>query len=54
MILSQIKNPYCYKYSDYIVKIRFEDTKVTLIDSLKELVLKTVNSVCHYVIIKSL
>lgn len=41
----QIKNPYCYKYGDYIVKIGFEDTEVTLTDRLKELVLKTANSV---------
>lgn len=42
--VSQIKNPYCYKYGDYIVKIAFEDTEVTLTDRLKELVLKTANS----------
>ncbi len=42
--VSQIKNPYCYKYGDYIVKIGFEDTEVTLTDRLKELVLKTVHS----------
>ncbi len=42
--VTQIKNPYCYKYGDYIVKIGFEDTGVTLTDRLKELVLKTANS----------
>lgn len=43
--VSQIKNPYCYKYGDFIVKIGFENTEVTLTDRLKELVLKTANSV---------
>lgn len=42
--VTQIKNPYCYKYGDYIVKIGFEDTGATLTDRLKELVLKTANS----------
>lgn len=42
--VTQIKNPYCYKYGDYIVKIGFEDTGVTLTDRLKELVLKAANS----------
>lgn len=42
--VTQIKNPYCYKYGDFIVKIGFEDTGVTLTDRLKELVLKTANS----------
>ena len=41
--LEQIKNPYCYKYGEYIVKIGFEDTTVTLTDRLKELILKTAN-----------
>ena len=39
----QIKNPYCYKYGEYIVKIGFEDTTVTLTDRLQELILKTAN-----------
>ena len=39
----QIKNPYCYKYGDYVVKISFEDTAVTLTERLKELMLKTAN-----------
>lgn len=39
--VSQIKNPYCYKYGDYIVKIGFEDTDVTITDRLRELILKT-------------
>lgn len=41
--LEQIKNPYCYKYGEYIVKIGFEDTTVTLTDRLQELILKTAN-----------
>ncbi len=43
--LEQIKNPYCYKYGEYIVKIGFEDTEVTLTDRLQELILKTVGTV---------
>ena len=39
--LEQIKNPYCYRYGEYIVKIGFEDTTVTLTDRLQELILKT-------------
>lgn len=39
----QIKNPYCYIYGDYVVKISFEDTAVTLTERLKELMLKTAN-----------
>lgn len=39
--VSQIKNPYCYKYGKYIVKIGFEDTDVTITDRLRELILKT-------------
>ncbi len=31
--LEQIKNPYCYRYGEYIVKIGFEDTTVTLTGS---------------------
>ena len=41
----QIKNPYCYKYGDYIVKIGFEDTDVTITERLRELILKTANAV---------
>lgn len=41
--VAQIKNPYCYKYGDYIVKLRFEDTDVTLTDRLREVVLKIAN-----------
>ena len=43
--LEQIKNPYCYKYGEYIVKIGFEDTTVTLTDRLQELILKTASVV---------
>lgn len=39
--VTQIKNPYCYRYGDYIVKIGFEDTTVTLTDRLREMILKT-------------
>lgn len=41
----QIKNPYCYKYGDYIVKIGFEDTTVTITERLRELILKAANAV---------
>jgi len=41
--LEQIKNPYCYKYGEYIVKIGFEDTTVKITDRLQELILKTAN-----------
>ena len=43
--LEQIKNPYCYRYGEYIVKIGFEDTKVTLTDRLQELILKTASTI---------
>lgn len=43
--LEQIKNPYCYRYGEYIVKIGFEDTTVTLTDRLRELILKTAGAV---------
>lgn len=43
--LEQIKNPYCYRYGDYIVKIGFEDTTVTLTDRLQELILKTASAI---------
>lgn len=42
--VEKIKNPYCYKYADYIVKIGFEDTAVTLTERLTELILKTANA----------
>ena len=40
----QIKNPYCYRHGEYIVKIGCEDTEVTLTERLKELILKTANA----------
>lgn len=39
--IEQIKNPYCYKHGDYIVKIGFNETEVTLSDRLREVILKT-------------
>ena len=43
-VVRQIKNPYCYRHGEYIVKIGFEDTEVTLTERLKELILKTANA----------
>lgn len=43
--LRQIKNPYCYRYGEYIVKIVFEDTTVTLTERLQELILKTASTI---------
>ncbi len=43
--LIQIKNPYCYRYGEYIVKIGFEDTTVTLTERLQELILKTASTI---------
>lgn len=43
--IEQIKNPYCYKYGDYIVKIEFEDTEATLTDRLQELILKIADTI---------
>lgn len=42
--VEQIKNPYCYKYGDYIVKIGFMNTNVNITDRLRELVYKTTNT----------
>lgn len=41
--LQKIRNPYCYKYKDYVVKVSFADTSETLTDRLEELILKTAN-----------
>lgn len=41
--VKQIKNPYCYKYGDYIVKINFADTSVTITEQLRELIFKAAN-----------
>lgn len=43
--LEQIKNPYCYRYGEYIVKIGFTDTTVMLTDRLQELILKTASAI---------
>lgn len=43
--IRQVKNPYCYKYGDYIVKINFEDTEVTLTERLREMIMKAANAV---------
>ena len=42
--IRQIKNPYCYKYGEYIVIIGFEDTSVTLTERLREMILKAAGS----------
>ncbi|MBS6196141.1 MAG: hypothetical protein KH828_11240 [Clostridiales bacterium] len=39
--IEQIKNPYCFKCNDYIVKISFADTEVTLEEKLQELIFNT-------------
>lgn len=36
--LEQIKNPYCYRHGEYIVKIGFTSTDVTIEERLKEYV----------------
>ena len=36
--IKQIKNPYCYRHGDYIVRIKFSDSDVTLADRLKEII----------------
>ena len=43
--IAQIKNPYCYKYAGYIVKITFEDTDATLTQRLKEIIARTCGTV---------
>jgi len=32
--IRQIGNPYCYRYGDYVVKVGFADTDVTLEDRM--------------------
>lgn len=39
--IKQIKNPYCYRHGDFIVKICFSNSKVTLTDRLKEALSRT-------------
>lgn len=41
----RIKNPYCYKYADYVVKVAFEDTDVTLTERLKEIISRTCGTI---------
>lgn len=43
--IAQIKNPYCYKYADYVVKVAFEDTDVTLAGRLKEIISRTCGTI---------
>ncbi len=43
--IAQIKNPYCYKYAGYIVKITFEDTDVTLAERLREMISRTCGTI---------
>ena len=40
--IRQIRNPYCYRHGDYIVKISFTDTDVTL----EERMLSYIRSKC--------
>ena len=35
--LEQIKNPYCFKFKDTVVKIKFADTNATLEERLTQL-----------------
>lgn len=42
--IRQIKNPYCYRYGEYIVKIGFEDTSVTLTERLREMILRVADT----------
>lgn len=39
--IEQIKNPYCFRHGDYIVKISFAENKVTLTERLKECMNRT-------------
>ena len=39
--MNQIKNPYCFKYGEYAVKIGFTDTEITLTDRMKEFIERT-------------
>lgn len=34
--MKQIGNPYCFKCGDYVVKIGFAETEITLTDRIKE------------------
>lgn len=39
--IQQIKNPYCYRQGNFIVKICFSNSKVTLANRLKEALSRT-------------
>lgn len=34
--LRQIKNPYCYKYGDYVIQVGFVDTERTIEDCFED------------------
>ena len=36
--IRQVKNPYCFKYGDYVIKIEFSDTDRSMEDCLEEYV----------------
>ncbi|MDL2302004.1 hypothetical protein LJC58_06595 [Lachnospiraceae bacterium OttesenSCG-928-D06] len=42
--LTQVQNPYCYRFDDYVVKISFSDTTATMTDRLNELISKIASS----------
>lgn len=42
--IHKIKNPYCYKYADYIIKVSFAYSNVTLEDKLQELIFSIADS----------
>ena len=42
--IRQIKNPYCYRYGEYIVKIAFDDTSITLAERLREMIARAAGS----------
>ncbi|KPU45028.1 hypothetical protein OXPF_15060 [Oxobacter pfennigii] len=42
--LVQIKNPYCYRYGDIIVRVSFADTEASLEDRLKQYLLSHAGS----------
>jgi hypothetical protein len=39
--IAQIKNPYCYRYDDTIVRISYADTDVTLKDRMMQYLLSS-------------
>lgn len=42
--LDQIRNPYCYRYGDIIVRVSFADTGASLEDRLKQYLLSHAGS----------